>query len=181
VHKVLLQTRGQNTLPHKSLLFSRWKANILLRPTSLLGLVGTLNQGYPLLQYKGVVHVRRLLATRRTTPDPTTWTGLGAPRGKEIWYTPGCIIGSGPPRRDTRPLYTQPRPSIAVRDSREGMPGPSDGPQVPPSKVRTLAMSRDGGNPDMSRGPVLARVHALPCAPRSGGDLLVPRGLWPVT
>jgi hypothetical protein len=45
--------------------------------------VGTLNQGYPILQYKDVVHVRRLLAARRTTPDPTTWAGLGAPRDKE--------------------------------------------------------------------------------------------------
>jgi hypothetical protein len=45
--------------------------------------VGTLNQGYPLLHYKDAVHVRRLLATRRTAPDPTTWAGLGAPRGKE--------------------------------------------------------------------------------------------------
>jgi hypothetical protein len=45
--------------------------------------VGTLNQGYPLLQYKYAVHVRRLLAARRTTPDPTTWAGLGAPHGKE--------------------------------------------------------------------------------------------------
>jgi hypothetical protein len=45
--------------------------------------VGTLNQGYPLLQYKDVVHVRRLLAARRMAPDPTTWAGLGAPRGKE--------------------------------------------------------------------------------------------------
>ena len=44
--------------------------------------VSTLNQGYPLLQYKDDVHVRRLLAARRTTPDPTTWVGLGAPRGK---------------------------------------------------------------------------------------------------
>jgi hypothetical protein len=45
--------------------------------------VGTLNQGYPLLQYKDDVHVRRLLAAWRTAPDPTTWAGLGAPRGKE--------------------------------------------------------------------------------------------------
>jgi hypothetical protein len=33
----------------------------------------------------------------------------------------------------------------------------------------------------MSKGPMLARVHALPYAPRSGGDPLLPRGLWPVT
>jgi hypothetical protein len=45
--------------------------------------VGTLNQGYPLLRYEDVVHVRRILATRRTTPDPTAWVGLRAPRGKE--------------------------------------------------------------------------------------------------
>jgi hypothetical protein len=61
------------------------------------------------------------------------------------------------------------------------MSGPSDGPQAPPSKVWTIAKSRDEGNPDMSKGPVLARVQALPCAPRSGGDPLLPRGLWPVT
>jgi hypothetical protein len=45
--------------------------------------VDTLNQGYPLLQYKDAENVRRLLATRRTVPDATTWAGLGAPRGKE--------------------------------------------------------------------------------------------------
>jgi hypothetical protein len=143
--------------------------------------VGTLNQGYPLLQYKDDVHVRRLLAARRTAPDPTTWTGLGAPWGKERWDTPGCIIGSGSPWRDTGPLYTQPGPSITVRGTQEGMPGPSGGPQVPPSKIQTLARSRDGGNPGINKGPVLARIQALPYAPRSGGNPLLPRGLWLVT
>jgi hypothetical protein len=33
----------------------------------------------------------------------------------------------------------------------------------------------------MSKGPVLARVQALPCTPRSGGHPLLPHGLWPVT
>jgi hypothetical protein len=33
----------------------------------------------------------------------------------------------------------------------------------------------------MSKGPVLARVQALPYAPHSGGDPLLPRGLWPAT
>jgi hypothetical protein len=60
------------------------------------------------------------------------------------------------------------------------MPGPSSGPQVPSSKVRALARSRDGEDPGMSKGPVLARVQALPYAPRSGGGSLLPRGLWPV-
>jgi hypothetical protein len=61
------------------------------------------------------------------------------------------------------------------------MLGPSGKPQVPPSKVRTLARSRDEEDPGMSRGPVLARVQTLPYASRSGRDSLLPRGLWPVT
>ena len=61
------------------------------------------------------------------------------------------------------------------------MLGPSGGPQVPPSKVRALARSRDGEDSGMSKGSVLARVQALPYAPRSGGDPLLSRGLWPVT
>ena len=39
-----------------------------------------------------------------------------------------------------------------------------DRPQVPPSKVRALARSRDGEDPGMSKSPVLARVQALPYA-----------------
>jgi hypothetical protein len=90
------------------------------------------------------------------TPDPTTWVGLMAPRGEERQCTLGCIIGSGPPQRDTGPLYVQ------IQSSQEGMPGSSDGPQVPLSKVRALARYRDGEDPGMSKGPVLARVQALP-------------------
>jgi hypothetical protein len=48
------------------------------------------------------------------------------------------------------------------------MPGPSGRPQAPPSKVRALARSRDREDPGLSKGPVLTRVQALPCAPRSG-------------
>jgi hypothetical protein len=61
------------------------------------------------------------------------------------------------------------------------MPGPSGRPRAPPSKVRALARSRDGEDPGMSKDPVLARVQALPYTPHSGGDPLLPRGLWPVT
>jgi hypothetical protein len=61
------------------------------------------------------------------------------------------------------------------------MPGPSGKPQVPPSKVRALAKSRDEEDPDMSGGSVPTRVQALPYASRSGGDPLLPCGLWPVT
>jgi hypothetical protein len=45
--------------------------------------VGTLNQGYPLLQYGGAAPIRHLQVTRRMAPDPTTWAGLRAPRGEE--------------------------------------------------------------------------------------------------
>jgi hypothetical protein len=48
------------------------------------------------------------------------------------------------------------------------MSGASGGPQVPPSKVRALARSRDGEDPGACKGPVLTRVQALPYAPRSG-------------
>jgi hypothetical protein len=53
--------------------------------------------------------------------------------------------------------------------------------QAPPSKVRVLARSRDKEDPGMGRGPVLARVQALPYASRSGEGPLLPRGVWPVT
>jgi hypothetical protein len=33
----------------------------------------------------------------------------------------------------------------------------------------------------MSKGLILARVQALPYTPHSGGDPLLPRGLWPAT
>jgi hypothetical protein len=59
------------------------------------------------------------------------------------------------------------------------MPGPL-GAQAPLSKVRTLARSRNEEEPGMSRGPMLARVQALPYASCSGGDPLLLRGLWPM-
>jgi hypothetical protein len=49
--------------------------------------VGTLNQGYPLLQHGDIAPKRRLLATRRTAPDPTGWAGQRAPRGKKRHHT----------------------------------------------------------------------------------------------
>jgi hypothetical protein len=45
--------------------------------------IGTLNQGYPLLQYGDAIPVQHLQVTRRAAPDPTTWAGLRAPRGEE--------------------------------------------------------------------------------------------------
>jgi hypothetical protein len=68
--------------------------------------VGTLDQGYPLLQYKGIAPMRRLLAARRTAPDSTGWVGQRVPRGKERHHasvrpdphrgSPGPYIHTGP-------------------------------------------------------------------------------------
>ena len=61
------------------------------------------------------------------------------------------------------------------------MPGPSNKLQAPPSKVRVLARSRDEEDPGMGKGPVPARVQALPYVFCSGEGPLLPRGVWPVT
>jgi hypothetical protein len=58
---------------------------------------------------------------------------------------------------------------------------PEETRRVPPSKVRALARSQDGEDPDTSRCPVPTRVQALPYAPRSGENPPRPRGLWLVT
>jgi hypothetical protein len=68
-------------------------------------IVGTLNQGYPLLQYEDAAPMRRLQAKWRTAPDPTAWAGQRAPRGKKRQHIPVCIVGSGPPQKDAGPLY----------------------------------------------------------------------------
>jgi hypothetical protein len=52
---------------------------------------------------------------------------------------------------------------------------------VPLSEVRALAGSRDGEDPDTSKGQVLTRVQALPYALRSGRNPPRPCGLWLVT
>ena len=74
-------------------------------PTAAMRTVGTLNQGYPFLQHEDAAPMQRLQATRRTVPDPTTWAGQRAPRDEERHHIPVCIVGSGPPQKDTRPLY----------------------------------------------------------------------------
>jgi hypothetical protein len=70
--------------------------------------VGTLNQGYPLLQHEDITPWRRLLATRRTAPDPTGWAGQRAPRGKERHHT---SVSLDPHRRTPGPyIHTGPEP-----------------------------------------------------------------------
>jgi hypothetical protein len=66
----------------------------------LEGGVGTLNQGYPLLQHEDAAPMRRLLATRGTAPDPTAWAGQRAPPSKERQHIP---VGPYPHRRTPDP------------------------------------------------------------------------------
>jgi hypothetical protein len=82
--------------------------------------------------------------------------------GPDLQGTPDpCTNGSGAPRRTCRVPRTSSR--------------------LPPSKVRVLARSRDEEDLGMGRGPVSARVQALPYASRSGEGPLLSRGVWPVT
>jgi hypothetical protein len=93
--------------------------------------------------------MRRLLATRGTAPDPTTWAGQRTPRDKKRQHIP---VSPDPLRRTLDP-YTY----------KSGASG----------HVRTLAGSRNEEDPGMSRGPVLTRVQAWPSTSRSGGDPLL--------
>jgi hypothetical protein len=64
--------------------------------------VGTLNQGYPLLQHEDAAPMRRPLATQGTTPDPTAWVDQRVPRGKERQH----ISVSSVSHRGTPDSYT---------------------------------------------------------------------------
>jgi hypothetical protein len=60
--------------------------------------VGTLNQGYPLLQYEGAALVRHLQVTRRAAPDPTTWAGLRHHVARKDNTSQEAPLGSDLPR-----------------------------------------------------------------------------------
>jgi hypothetical protein len=92
--------------------------------------IGTLNQGYPLLQYEGTVSMRLSLVARQTAPNPTTWAAPGPPRGQrrqstlryQLWVeTP--TGGAGPLDTQTRPLGRVPDPSGGVRATHSRVPG----------------------------------------------------------
>jgi hypothetical protein len=66
----------------------------------------------------------------------------------------------GPDLRRTPDPYT-----YKLRAPKKARQVPWEGSSPPLSKVRALARSRDGKDPGIrGRGPVLARVQALPCA-----------------
>jgi hypothetical protein len=69
--------------------------------------VGTLKQGYPFLQYEGVVPMRLSLVAWQTAPDPTTWTAPGPSRGQRRRYAPRYQQwGRTPMGKCRTPAYT---------------------------------------------------------------------------
>jgi hypothetical protein len=95
-----------------------------------------------------------------------------------------AISWTGPPRGSAGPLYAQPGPEYG-----SGLPssmlGPLDGVWIPPSKVRAthnevpgqgMPWPKQGSGTDMCPGFIMCA-----CAPRSGGDPMLPRGFLSVT
>jgi hypothetical protein len=73
----------QHSLVKENCGFTRWVDPCPIFPHAEYISVGTLKQGYLLLQYEDAAPVRHLQVTRRAAPDPTTWASLRAPRGEE--------------------------------------------------------------------------------------------------
>jgi hypothetical protein len=70
--------------------------------------VGTLNQGYPLLQHKGIAPMRRLLAAWRTAPNSTGRPDQRVPHGEERHH---ASVRPDPHRRSPGPwIHTSPEP-----------------------------------------------------------------------
>jgi hypothetical protein len=64
------------------------------------------------------------------------------------------LIGSGPPQKDTGPLYVQ------VQSPQEGTPGPLERPQSPSKGGPGISKVPGREGPWHEGGPVLARVRA---------------------
>jgi hypothetical protein len=97
--------------------------------------VSTLEMGYPLLQYEGVVSMRLSLVVWRTTHDPTTGTAPGPPRGREDNILQGINGGSGHPRESVGPLHIRTEPPGRVQDLRGYRLDPRDGSRTPLCKI----------------------------------------------
>jgi hypothetical protein len=83
------------------------------------------------------------------------------------------------------PCTHSPDPPNTVRDFQVSVSGPLDGVRIPPSKVRAthnevpgqgMPWPKQGSDTDTCTGFILCA-----CAPRSGGDPMLPHGLLPVT
>jgi hypothetical protein len=94
-------------------------------------IVGTLNQGYPLLQCEGTESMQLPLATWKTAPDPATWAAPGPPRGRRRQYTPWCQQWVRTPTGKCR------TPGYTARTSGQG-PGPPRVQTGPPRQVLNL-------------------------------------------
>jgi hypothetical protein len=99
--------------------------------------VGTMNQGYPLLQYKGTMSKRLSLVTRQTAPDPPP--PPGGLRGRHVAggddILQGVNIGSGPPREVLDPWIHRPDFRTGFRTSTGTNQTPGTGPGATHSKV----------------------------------------------
>jgi hypothetical protein len=109
--------------------------------------VGTLNQGYPLLQHEGITPMQCPLAARRTTPDPAGWAGQRTPRGRERHHIP---VRPDPHERTPDPYIRVWSLRVSPKSSRVPERGP---------------WCVEGSGADTCAG--------LASASRSGGDLLL--------
>jgi hypothetical protein len=97
--------------------------------------VGTLNQGYPLLQYEVTVSMRLSLVARQIAPNPTTWAAPGPPRGQRRQYTQMCQRWVRTPTVSAGPLDTHTGPPQVQTRPRGRIPDPSGGVRATYSRV----------------------------------------------
>jgi hypothetical protein len=153
-------------------------------PNLNVQIVGTLKQGYPLLQYEDAVPARLSLAAWRTAPDPTTWpektisskvSTVGPdPHGKVLdpcIYGPDLRAGSRTSAGTNRTPWTGPGPlcvgsgplSAGSRDSGT-------------KNTQALIKAKRGSGADTCPD----HTEYAP-APRSGEDPMLLHGRLPVT
>jgi hypothetical protein len=119
-------------------------------------IIGTLKEGYPLLQHEDAVPTQLSLAAWWTTPDPTMRTAPGPPRGQRRRYTPRYQQWVRTPTGKCRLLYIQTGPSGKVQDLHGCKPDPWDESRTPLCGVRTthsrIPWFRDKEYPDLNQG-----------------------------
>jgi hypothetical protein len=150
--------------------------------------VGTLNQGYPLLQYEDAIPAQLPLVAWQTTLCPATWTALGSPRGQGKRYTPRCQLWVQTPMGKCRtPVHVDQTsgarsrtPASTTRTSGSG-PGPlCVGSGILGAKYPGLAQAGVWCR-HVSRPSLVWTCPHNATAPRPGGDPMLTRGLPRVT